>query len=69
MKTQRRSYKDHNNNCNKILESDWLSAGPILAFISQFTRAPGVVGPHASLVCAVEGKLHLNGFLLSFINI
>ena len=47
MKTHRRSYKDDNHNCDKIIQSDWLSAGPILTFIGQFPRVPGVIGQHA----------------------
>ena len=64
VKTKRRSYKDDNQNSNKIFESGWLSAGPVLVLIAQFTLVPGAIGPHASFARAVEKTLHLNGFAL-----
>lgn len=67
VKTQGRSCKDDNHNFNYILFSHWLSPGPILALTAKLTDVPCVFGPHTSFARAVEEKLPLNGFPISFV--
>ena len=60
-----------NQNYNEILESDWYIDRPDLSINRMYldsARHTCVFGQYASFARAVEGQLHLNGFLFSCIS-